>query len=245
MKLSVIIPAYNDEKHIGETINNLYRKLSVEKIEHELLVLHDECPNDKSGELVTALAGKIPTLRYIKRDPPRGFGLALRNGLELFSGDAVTFYMADGSDLPDDLVLFFRTMEKEGVDCVFGSRFIPGGYMINYPRAKYFINRMGNHFIRTLFGIKYDDFTNAFKLYKREAIEKSGPFFGKHFNFTVELVLKTISRGNSFTVVPNSWRGRPVEESNFNVKKMVIFNLLTIFYCFVEKKLFKNDGFFK
>lgn len=241
MKLSVIIPAYNDEGHIERTLNNLYRKLSAEKIEHELLVLHDECPGDRSGELVTALAEKIPTLRYVKRDPPRGFGLALRHGLELFSGDAVTFYMSDGSDSPDDLILFFRTMEKEGVDCVFGSRFIPGGSMVNYPRVKHILNRMGNVLIRTLFGLKYNDFTNAFKLYRREVVEGAKPFLGRHFNFTVELVLKTINRGYTFKVVPNSWRGRDASESNFNVKKIIFLNLITIFYCLMEKKLLQND----
>lgn len=243
MKLSVVIPAYNDENHIKNTINDLYRKLNAEKINHEILVIHDEYPNDKTGEIVTALAREIPTLRYIKKSLPRGFGLALRKGLDHFSGDAVTFYMADRSDSPDDLVLFLRTMEKEGVDCVFGSRFMPGGSVANYPRVKYFINRMGNIFIKILFGVKYNDFTNAFKLYRREVIEAAGPFTGQHFDFTVELVLKTITRGHTFCVVPNSWNGRPAEESNFNVKKIVFLNLFAIFRCFMEKhtkNTFKN-----
>ncbi|MEK7598907.1 MAG: glycosyltransferase family 2 protein [Patescibacteria group bacterium] len=241
MKLSVVIPAYNDQENIEETIKNLYRKLNAEKIEHELLVIHDECPNDKSGEIAISLLPKIPTLHYIKKSPPRGFGLALRKGLEFFSGDAVAFYMADGSDSPGDLVSYFRTMEKENVDCVFGSRFIPGGKMINYPRVKYIFNRLGNHFIKILFGLQYNDFTNAFKLYHRRVIEKTQPFAGQHFNFTVELVLKSLTGGHTFRVVPNSWKGRSASESNFNIKKMVFLNLLTIFNCLIKKHFFKND----
>jgi dolichol-phosphate mannosyltransferase len=240
MKLSVVIPAYNDQENIEETIKNLYRKLNAEKIEHELLVIHDKCLNDKSGEITTSLLPEIPTLHYIKKYPPRGFGLALRKGLELFSGDAVAFYTADGSDSPDDLVLYFRTMEKENVDCVFGSRFIPGGKITDYPRVKYIFNRLGNIFIKILFGLQYNDFTNAFKLYHRRVIEKTQPFAGQHFNFTVELVLKSLISGHTFRVVPNSWKGRPAGLSNFNIKKMVFLNLGTIFNCLI-KKIFKND----
>ena len=241
MKLSVVIPAYNDERHIGQTLGRLHSKLQAENIEHELLVIHDECPGDRTEEIVKTLTAEIPTLRYVKRSPPRGFGLALRSGLEIFSGDAVTFFMSDGADSPEDLVLFWRTMEKEGVDCVFGSRFIPGGYMINYPRVKHVLNRAGNIFIKFLFGFEYNDYTNAFKLYKRKVIEGVGPLLGRHFNFTVELVLKALIRAYTFKVVPNSWRGRPMEESNFNVKKIVKLDLLTIFYCWIEKKILNNQ----
>ncbi len=239
MKLSVIIPAYNEEGCIESTVRALYRKLSEENIEHEILIVYDDS-SDRTWEILEKLVLVIPTLRLEHKRPPKGFGLALRRGLEIFSGDAAVFYTSDASDSPDDLVLFFRTMEKEGVDCVFGSRFIKGGKTIDYPPFKYFLNRTFNNFIRFLFGFEYNDITNGFKLYRRGVIEGTGPYLSRHFNFSAELALKAVNRGYTFAVVPNSWTNRKAGKSNFNVQKLAPIYLFTVFYCFFEKKLLRH-----
>ena len=241
MKLSVVIPAYNEEGSIGDVVRNLYAKLCEEKIEHEILIIYDNS-SDGTLEVLRALIAEIPTLRIDDRkSPPKGFGLALQRGLEIFSGDAVVFYMSDGCDSRDDLVLFFRTMEKEGVDCVFGSRFIKGGKMIGCPPLKHVLNRLGNTFIRLLFGLRYNDVTNGFKLYRRKVIDGTRPYLGRYFNFSAELALKSINRGYTFAVVPNSWVNRKTGKSGFNVQKLAPIYLFTVFYCFFEKKLLRHD----
>ena len=129
----------------------------------------------------------------------------MRAGLDAFDGDAVVIAMADASDDPDDIVAYHRVLEA-GDDCAFGSRFVAGSRVEDYPRVKLVLNRIVNLGIRVLFRHGYNDTTNAFKAYRREVIETVQPLFSNHFNLTVELPLKAIVRGHGFTVVPISWR---------------------------------------
>jgi dolichol-phosphate mannosyltransferase len=93
-------------------------------------------------------------------------------------------------------------------DCVFGSRFIKGGGVIDYPKIKLFLNRLANYFLKVLFRIKLNDTTNAFKAYRREVIEGCQPLIAPHFNITVEIPLKAIVRGFTWTTIPITWRNR-------------------------------------
>lgn len=163
-----------------------------------------------------------------------GFGFAIRTGLENFSGDAVAIVMADGSDDPNDLARFFHKLNAR-YDCVFGSRFIKGGTTYGYPGFKLILNRITNLFIRILFGMSYNDTTNAFKIYRRETIEAVIPLISQHFNLTVELPLKAIIRGSSYAILPNTWVNRKSGTSKFQLKEMGSRYLYTILYCFVEK----------
>ena len=118
MKLSVLIPAHDEAASIGSTANNLLAELDRNGIEHEILVINDHS-TDQTEVVLQDLAKSIPTFRYLNNSQANGLGLAVRKGLECFSGDAVAIYMADGSDDPNDLVRFFRTMQSNNTDCVF------------------------------------------------------------------------------------------------------------------------------
>ena len=149
------------------------------KINHEILVVNDNS-KDRTLSILHELEQQIETLVYYTNDGPNGFGYAIRYGLEKFSGDCVAIMMADLSDDPMDLVRFYHRMIEDDVDCVFGSRFIKGGKIIDYPFHKLLINRVANSIIRIFIGTRYNDSTNAFKLYKRNAIEGLKPFLTKH-----------------------------------------------------------------
>ncbi|MFY7890752.1 MAG: glycosyltransferase family 2 protein [Spirosomataceae bacterium] len=219
MKLSVVIPAYNEEESLPETLNSLYKTLTQHGIEHEICVTNDNS-KDNTELVLKELQQTIPTLVYYTNKGPNGFGYAIRYGLERFSGDCVAVMMADMSDSPEDLVLYYNTMKEKNVDAVFGSRFIKGGKVYDYPKVKLYINRVANFVIKLLSGIKTNDTTNAFKLYKRETIEGVKPFMSAHFNLTVELPLKAFVRGYTYTVVPNSWTNRKYGESKLKIKEM-------------------------
>jgi dolichol-phosphate mannosyltransferase len=240
MKLSVVIPAYNEEGSLSETVLAFHEQLALEKIEHEILVVNDNSKDD-TEKILTDLGQQISEVRYINNRPPNGFGFAVRAGLENFSGDCVAIVMADLSDRPVDLVAYFRKMETGKYDAVFGSRFIKGGKTIDYPRTKLILNRYTNTTIRILFGIRYNDVTNAFKLYRRETIEGVKPFLSQHFNLTVELPLKTIVRGYHYTVVPNHWTNRTAGESKLKLKEMGSRYFFIILYCLLEKWLSRGD----
>jgi dolichol-phosphate mannosyltransferase len=112
---------------------------------------------------------------------------------------------------------------------------------VDYPFAKRIINRMANMIIRIFMGIKYNDTTNAFKLYKKETIQGLKPFLAPHFNLTIELPLKAIIRGYSYTVVPNSWTNRQYGESKLKIREMGGRYFFILLYCFIEKFFSKGD----
>ena len=240
MKLSVVIPAYNEEKSIAKTLKELYFVLKKEKIAHEILVIND---NSKDGTLaiLESLSNEINTLKYSTNLGPNGFGYAVRCGLDKFSGDCVAIMMADLSDSPEDLVVFYHKMVNENLDCVFGSRFIKGGKVIDYPILKKIINRLSNLIIRILMGIKYNDTTNAFKLYKRSTIEGIKPIISPHFNLTIELPLKAIIRGYSYEILPNSWQNRQHGVSKLKIREMGSRYFFILMYCFFEKYFSRGD----
>lgn len=240
MQLSVVIPAHNEEGCIKETVDAFSAELTKEKIPYEILVINDNS-SDTTEKILLDIEKHNKNVRHINNTPPNGFGFAVRCGLENYTGDCVAIVMADMSDRPVDLVTYYRTMLKGNFDCVFGSRFIKGGKVIDYPRSKYFLNRLTNFIIRILFFKKYNDTTNAFKLYKRSTMDGLRPFLSHHFNLTVELPLKAIVRGYTYTVVPNYWTNRKSGESKLKIKEMGSRYFFVILYCFLEKQLSRGD----
>lgn len=239
MKLSLIIPAHNEAENIEKTVLAFNGELKTSNIEHEILVINDNSA-DNTEEVLKRLKTEVRELNYINNSPPSGFGFAVKKGLENFNGDCVAIVMADISDSPVDLVNYYRKMQ-EGYDCVFGSRFIKGSKVIDYPAHKLILNRLGNMLTMALFAIKYNDITNAFKLYRKEVINGVKPLLSHHFNMTVEIPLKAIIRGYSYCVVSNSWTNRKKGFSKFKIKELGGRYLFIILYCLLEKWLSMGD----
>jgi dolichol-phosphate mannosyltransferase len=242
MKLSVVIPAHNEADTIAATVSEADAVLEREGIEHEILVV-DDLSTDGTADLIeefVANAGAGERIKVHRRRHGRGFGLTVRAGLERFDGDAVAIMMADGSDDPEDLVRYHRLL-LDGYDCAFGSRFIHGAEVVDYPRLKLVLNRVVNRGIRLLFRHRYDDTTNAFKAYRREVIDSVQPLLSNHFNLTVEIPLKAVIRGHSYGIVPISWRERTGGESKLALKEMGSRYLFIVLYTFLEHHLSRGD----
>ena len=233
MKLSVVMPAHNEEDSTVEVVGSLVQTLTAEEIDHEVIVVNDNS-TDQTEAVLQDIQRLYPTLRYVNNEPPAGFGLAIRKGLEHFSGEAVAIVMGDGSDSPKDVARCFRELQK-GYDCVFGSRFIKGGRITNYPPHKLLLNRLGNYLIRVLFTLDYNDITNGFKLYRREVIAACQPLISKHFNINIELPLKAIAQGYKYAVIPISYTDRTAGISKFKIKEISVPYLLTIVYIYLER----------
>lgn len=240
MKLSILIPAYNEEESIAHTIEQIDLALKQISIDHEILVVNDNS-TDNTIQVLDTLCKKYPALRYETNSGPNGFGYAVRYGLEKYSGDCVAIFMADLSDSPFDLIRFYTTMIEGNYDCVFGSRFSRGGKLIDYPILKKIINRIANFIVRFVMNIKYNDTTNAFKLYRRHTIDGLKPFLSPHFNLTIELPLKAIIRGYSYTIIPNSWTNRKYGVSKLKIREMGTRYFYILMYCFIEKYFSKGD----
>ena len=239
MKLSVVIPAHNEAASIGETVRAVAATLEAERIEHEILVI-DDASQDGTGDVVRDIAEHNANVRCARSHNPPGFGYAVRAGLDLYTGDAVAIVMADLSDSPRDLVLYYRLLEH-GYDCAFGSRFGPGGWTHDYPGLKLVLNRVANAGIRFLFRHGYGDTTNAFKAYRRHVIDQVQPLLSNHFNLTVELPLKAVVRGFSYTVVPVSWTNRRHGVSKLRLQEMGSRYLFIVLYVWLEAHLSRGD----
>ncbi len=239
MKLSVVIPAHNEVESIGATVEALVAELRAQEVPYEIVVVDDNS-GDGTGDVVRAISERDPAVRCIRSPRSPGFGQAVRSGLDEYTGDAIAIVMADLSDSPADLVRYYRVLE-EGFDCAFGSRFIRGGKVNDYPKVKLILNRLVNFGIRVLFRHGYNDTTNAFKAYRREVIDHVQPLLSHHFNLTVELPLKAIVRGCSYAIVPVSWTNRAHGVSKLKLQEMGSRYLFIVLYVFLEHHLSRGD----
>lgn len=237
--LSIVIPARDEEGCIESTVEHLHVELRLHRVPHEIIVV-DDGSSDRTPALVTALGERIAEARLVRNAPPHGFGRAISCGLRNMGGDAVVIMMADESDDCRDVVRYWNTL-NEGWDAVFGSRFMKGGGVIDYPWLKLRINRMANLFIRVLFGTSLNDTTNAFKAYRRKVIEGCEPLLSAHFNLTVEIPLKTIIRGYSWTAIPITWRNRRTGVAKLKIQEMGSRYLFICLYLWLEKYLSRGD----
>ena len=237
--LSVVIPARNEEGCIAATVEHLHVELRLHGIAHEIVVV-DDGSTDETWSVLHNLTSRVPTLKPIQNTGEHGFGRAIILAFDQIGGDAVVVMMADESDDCRDVVRYWQVL-NEGWDAVFGSRFVRGGGVIDYPGHKLLINRMANLFLSLLFHIRLNDTTNAFKAYRRKVIEGCRPFRSPHFNLTVELPLKTIVRGYSWTVVPITWRNRRSGISKLSIKEMGSRYLFIALYCWLEKYFSRDD----
>ena len=238
-KLSVIIPSCDEAENLPACIRGIKCELEKHKVTHEILVI-DDGSTDSTQSVLTEIGREIPELVSLFNDGENGFGLAVRLGLQEFSGDAVAIMMADLSDSPQDLIRYWQKLQ-EGYECVFGSRFALGGQAIDYPKAKLVANRIVNTAIRYAFKIPCNDITNAFKIYRREVIEGCGPFISPHFNLTVEIPLKAVIRGYSWTTIPISWRNRSKGVAKLKLKEMGSRYFFIVAYLWLEKYFSRGD----
>jgi dolichol-phosphate mannosyltransferase len=237
--LSIVIPCRNEEGAIASTVEHLYVELRLHEVEHEIVPV-DDGSTDSTWAILEELAARVGSLRPVQNTGEHGFGRAVTRGFDHSRGDAVVVMMADESDDCRDVVRYWELL-NQGWDAVFGSRFVRGGGAIDYPAHKLLLNRLANLFLRLIFHAPLNDFTNAFKAYRRRALDGCRPFLSPHFNLTVELPLKVIVRGYSWTVMPITWRNRRSGISKLKIREMGSRYLFIALYCWLEKHFSRGD----
>ena len=235
--LSVVVPAKDEALDIEGLVLEINGLLNKHEIKHEILIVNDNSV-DGTQEVLDALTPLISELVVVRNEGKSGFGRAIKLGLKNVRGDAVAIVMADKSDRLSDLPVYWSALQA-GADCVFGSRFIEGGALYQYPRVKLILNRIVNRLLQKIFRVSCNDITNAFKAYRVEAVRELGPFASNNFNITVELPIKMFIHGYSMRVVPTVWTGRQNGVSKLKIKEMGSQYLLTIFFLWAYRKLAK------
>jgi dolichol-phosphate mannosyltransferase len=226
MELCIIIPAKNEELTLRETIESLQKKLNV-IIPFSILVINDHSV-DGTNELLVNLASTHKNLRHTPNKWESGVGNAIRYGLSIWQGDIVALCMADGSDSPEDILLSYQKIRVAGYDCVFGSRFIKGGRVKNYPIMKLVLNRIFNNWVRIRTGNNFNDFTNIFKVYHRRSVEVISPLHSTGFSIGLEMSLKAFNKKQKIAIIPISWKQRKAGVSKLKLSKNFKIYMLTL-----------------
>jgi glycosyltransferase involved in cell wall biosynthesis len=208
MKVSIIVPAHNEEKIIGKTLSSLYQILKESGLNYEIIAVDDNSTDDtlKVMKKISKKSKKIKVFHKSDEKGPSGLGSVLLFGIKNAEGGIVVPFMGDLSDDPKDIIKIVKKVE-EGYDIVCGSRFIKDGKAIGYSFLKYIAHRIYNKFFSFIFGLGLEDFSNAFKAYRKKIFD-SIKIGSKGFEFNAEVVLKAHILGYKITEVPVSWYGR-------------------------------------
>jgi dolichol-phosphate mannosyltransferase len=235
LNLSVVIPARNEEMVLADTAGSIAAVLEDAGITHEILIIDDSSADD-TFRVAGQLEIENPAIRVLQNPREPGLGSAVQCGLKAARGQYVAVTMADGCDDPSDIVLFWKCAVDKDLDCVFGSRFATAGLIEGYPTTRRPFTQLGNWLTSLLTGTDYDDFTNAFKLYRTGFLTQLEPFDRMDFSFSLELALKSVLVGARYEILPNSWSGRSAGRSKFRLFQHSVSYLRTLARCIVFKR---------
>ena len=235
MSLSIIIPTYNEVKQLKYTIKKL-QSLKKKIKEYELIFI-DDFSNDGSYQQLVLFKKKDSRIKIFK-NIKKGLGSAIKVGIKKSKKKYVCIFMCDLSDDVNDIYKYYKAItENKKLDAVFGTRFDKNSKVKNYPFFKLMLNRIANNVIKILFLSNYNDFTNAFKIYKKKVLLKLFPIVSENFNIFLELPLKIITRKLNYKIIPINWYGRKIGESKFKIKEIGSKYVYILLYCFIEKIL--------
>jgi len=229
MELCILIPAYNEEGSLNETISNIYSILSI-NIRFNILVINDHS-EDKTESILIGLSKQFENFSFVNNELELGVGNAIKFGLNRWSGDIVVICMADSSDSPVDIMSSYNKLIDENYDCIFGSRFISGSSVKNYSVFKLLLNRIFNNMVKYITNHNFNDFTNIFKMYTRHAINEIGQIQSDSFSIGLEMSLKAFYRKLNIGYLPISWKQRSSGKSKLRLFKNVRLFLLTLIRC--------------
>jgi len=234
LKLGIIIPTFQEEKNIFNTINNLSLYLDNKELDYEIIIVDDNS-SDSTSSIINNLTNKNNRIKFFLNNRKKGFGNSVVMGIDKSESELIAIMMADNSDSLDDLFRYYEIMINDNrLDCVFGDRWMKKSIK-NYPFFKKILNRFGNKLLAYIFKVEYYDFTNSFKMYKKQSLKRIFPILSNHFSITVELPLKMMTRGFNYTIIDNSWENREHGVSKMKIINSIITYSIIMIYCLIDK----------
>ena len=231
--LSILVPVRNESNSLDDLYN--YFDKNLVGMNYEIIIIND-FSDDDTFEKANLLPQKNSNFKVFN-NKKKGLGGAINLGVEVAKGDFISIMMADQSDEINDLKKYYDIIKSENLDAVLGSRFTKDSKVIGYPFQKLILNRIFNLFVKIMFLNSYNDYTNAFKIYKRKVLIEIQPLISESFNIFLEMPLKIISRKYNYKVISINWVGRKKGYSKFKIKELGSKYLFTLIYCFIEKTL--------
>ena len=237
MSLSIVIPVYNEDKQLHITVKKI-NQISKRIKDYEIVFI-DDFSSDNTKQIIKKSIRSNKKIKYYK-NIKKGLGSAIGLGINKSTKKFVCIFMCDNSDDLSDLMEYYKIINKNNLDAVLGSRFLKNSRITNYPILKMVLNRIFNYIVKIIFLSNYNDFTNAFKIYKKKTLKELMPIVSDHFNVFLELPLKIIIRKYKYKIIPISWKGRKIGVSKFKISELGSMYIFTLLYCFIEKILLKK-----
>ena len=236
--LTILIPVRNEKENVYIIIEEIKKKIKNEN--YEILFINDFSEDSTKDELEN-ICKSNSKIAYFDNDR-KGLGGAMDLGFRKAKGKYICIFMCDSSDTVEDLNRYYDEITEKNLDAVLGSRFIKGGKIVDYPYIKLFFNRIGNLMAKFLLWTDLNDFTNGFKIYKKDTLLSLYPLVSEDFNIFFELPIKTITRGFKYSIIPVSYYNRKVGEAKFKIEELGSKYIFTLLYCFFEKILIKKKN---
>ena len=236
--LSIIIPLRNEIDNLENIKENFNKNLT--DIKFEVIFVND-FSTDGTFQKISEIAKENINFKVFDNEK-KGLGGVINLGVEKSNGEYICIMMADLSDDFNDLKDYYTKIKDKNLDAVFGSRFTKKSKVINYPFKKLILNRIFNFVVQILFLNKYNDYTNAFKIYNAKVLKNMLPFVSESFNIFLEIPLKIISRKYSYEITSINWYNRKLGTAKFNIKELRAKYLFTLIYCFIEKVLLNKKN---
>ncbi|MEM5828809.1 MAG: glycosyltransferase [Candidatus Aenigmatarchaeota archaeon] len=233
-ELSVIIPAYNEEKRIRKTIENVIRYLKGITKDLEVIVVNDGS-SDNTYKIAKSLERKFSNLKVVGYEKNKGKGYAIKYGLKFATKDLVVFIDADSEIDPKRIKLFYDYMKRNKADIVIGSKRHPLSKIEYYPRMRKFLSSFYNIFLRFLFHIKINDTQTGLKLSRKDALKTIFPLLRvKRFAFDVELLCYANFLGFKVIEAPITLKFSKKRWGRINLRTLlnIFFDTMAIAYRF-------------
>ena len=231
--LSIIIPVRNESNTMQDVFDYFF--INLKNIDYEVIIVND-FSTDNTFEKANDLTTSYQNIKVFN-NTKKGLGGAINLGIKKSTGENIAIMMADNSDDINDLIQYNNLMASKEYDAILGSRFLRKSKIKDYPLRKLILNRIFNFFVSLIFLNKYNDYTNAFKIYKKSVLLEIMPLVSESFNIFLEIPLKIISREYKYKVIAINWTGRKKGKSKFRIQELGSKYLFTLIYCFIEKNL--------
>lgn len=229
MKLSIIIPCYNEEK----TLNIIVEKvLKFNEIPKEIIII-DDCSTDNSKKIIKELKNNYNEIKAIFSEKNTGKGGALKKGFEIAEGNIVLIQDADLEYDPKDYAALIKPFKNTDADIVYGSRFMGGEYVRLHFFWHFMANKLLTFATNIVTNLNMSDMETGYKVFKKSVINSIN-LKEKSFGIEPEITVKLAKKKFIFYEVPISYRGRSYQDG----KKITLKDAFVAFFCIFRYRFF-------